>query len=234
MLILSQMPNAHSVRASILRSVRTRPVHRPALNMELPVLHTQCGRIPASMRFGLLALIVFAPAVDGQSRAIDVSASVITVRVFKSGLLSAFGHNHEITARIAAGTVDVAGRRVEFHSRAASLRVQDPGVSEQDRSRIQSTMLGPEVLDVDRFPDIGFRSSSAEPAGGSAWTVRGDLTLHGQTRPISVDVRQEGGHYVGAAQIKQTDFGMKPVKVAGGTVRVKDEVRIEFDIQLVQ
>jgi hypothetical protein len=39
---------------------------------------------------------------------------------------------------------------------------------------------------------------------------------------------------VGNAVVKQSDFGIKPVKVAGGTVKVKDEVRIEFDIQLAK
>ncbi len=189
----------------------------------------RCGAV----LLGSLALIAFAPAGIAQPRAIDAEASVITVRVFKSGLLSAFGHNHEITARIAAGTVDAAGRQVEFHTRASSLRVQDPGVSEQDRTKIQQTMEGPVVLDIARFPEISFRSTSAEALGGSSWKVQGDLTLHGQTRPITLDVRREGGHYLGTAQIRQTDFGMKPVKVAGGTVRVKDEVRIEFDVQLV-
>jgi hypothetical protein len=49
---------------------------------------------------------------------------------------------------------------------------------------------------------------------------------------VIVEVRKKGEHYIGVAQFKQTDFGIKPVKVAGGAVRVKDQVRIEFDIQL--
>jgi hypothetical protein len=45
-------------------------------------------------------------------------------------------------------------------------------------------------------------------------------------------VRKEGGRYVGSAKLKQRDFGMTPVSVAGGTVKVKDEVKIEFEIYL--
>ncbi len=191
------------------------------------------ARRRGALPLGALALVVFAPAGVAQPRQIDAGASVITVRVFKSGLLSAFGHNHEITARIATGTVDADSRRVEFHTRASSLHVQDPGVSEQDRMEIQRTMQGPEVLDIERFPEISFRSTGAEAVSGSSWKVRGDLALHGQTRPITVEVRQANGHYLGATQIKQSDFDITPVKVAGGTVRVKDEVRIEFDVQLV-
>ncbi|HTP35650.1 MAG TPA: hypothetical protein VMJ75_25905 [Candidatus Acidoferrales bacterium] len=51
---------------------------------------------------------------------------------------------------------------------------------------------------------------------------------------MTVDVSEKDGHYVGSAVLKQADFGMKPVRVAGGTVRVKDEARIGFDIRLAQ
>ena len=85
----------------------------------------------------------------------------------------------------------------------------------------------------------GIRRSSSdrparEPAGAGSWSVHGELTLHGQTRPVAVEVREKSGHYVGTARLKQTDFGIKPIKIAGGTVRVKDEVRIDFDIQLAR
>ena len=58
--------------------------------------------------------------------------------------------------------------------------------------------------------------------------------LHGATRTVSVDVREKDGRYTGDCRFKTTAFGIQPVAVAGGTVRVKDEVRIEFDIQLAR
>src|SRR5260370_25738961 len=96
-----------------------------------------------------------------QPRAIDAAKSVLTVHVYKAGVLSAFGHNHEISAPVAAGTVDVAVRKVEFHVAARSLEVRDSGVSEKDRNEIQTTMLGAAVLDVAHNPEIAFRSTSA-------------------------------------------------------------------------
>jgi hypothetical protein len=51
-------------------------------------------------------------------------------------------------------------------------------------------------------------------------------------RPVAVDVTLKGEHYRGAATLKQTDFGITPVTVAGGTVKVKDEVKIEFEVVL--
>lgn len=168
---------------------------------------------------------------SAQPRAIDTEKSAMTVRVYKAGLLSALGHNHEITAPITRGVVDTTARAVELHVKTGALQVRDPEASDKDRAEIQSTMLGPEVLDAERYPEIVFRSTGAEPVGEGSWMVHGNLTLHGQTRTVAVEVRETGGHYVGTSRIKQTDFEIKPVKVAGGAIRVKDTIRIEFDIQ---
>ena len=95
-------------------------------------------------------------------------------------------------------------------------------------------MVGPEVLDAEHYPEIVFRSTGAESAGDGAWRLRGNLMIHGQSRPVEVEVRENGGRYRGGARFKQSEFGIKPVKVAGGAIRVKDEIQIEFDIQLAR
>jgi hypothetical protein len=51
--------------------------------------------------------------------------------------------------------------------------------------------------------------------------------------PDSFEVALKDGLYQGAAALKQTEFGITPVKVAGGTVKVKDEVKIAFSIALL-
>ena len=181
---------------------------------------------------GVILLVLGAWAVAAEQRAIDTQKSSIRVHVSRSGVFSAFGHDHDIAAPIARGTADPAAHKVELHVQAAALKVRDSKVSDKDRAEIQKTMLGPEVLDVARHPEIAFRSTSAEAAGAGGWKLQGTLTLHGETKPVVVQVSEKGGHYVGHAVLRQTDFGIKPVKVAGGTVKVKDELRIEFDIQL--
>ena len=178
------------------------------------------------------ATLTWAAAGSAEQRAIDTGKSVMTVRVYKAGFLSALGHDHQIAVPIAGGAVDTSARHVELHANAAAMKVQDQKVSGTDGAEIERTMLGPEVLDSGRFPEIVFRSTGAEAAGAGSWRVQGNLTLHGQTRPVGVEVRETGGHYVGSARFKQSEFDIKPVKVAGGSIRVKDEVQIEFDIQL--
>jgi polyisoprenoid-binding protein YceI len=95
-------------------------------------------------------------------------------------------------------------------------------------------MLGPQVLDVDRYPQIDFRSTAARQTGAGSWAVTGELTLHGQTRLITLEAHERDGHYSGTARLKQSEFGIKPIKIAGGAVKVKDEVRIEFGVTLTQ
>jgi YceI-like protein len=164
------------------------------------------------------------------ARAIDTARSVLTIRVYKTGLFSAFAHDHEIRAPIQNGVIDEDKNTVEFTVDARTLRVLDPETSEKDRAEIQSTMLGAKVLDSEKFPEIRFRSTSIGEAGDDKWIVRGDLTLHGQTHPVKVDVTGRDGHYTGSVQLKQRDFGITPVSIAGGSIKVKDEVRVEFDI----
>jgi polyisoprenoid-binding protein YceI len=161
---------------------------------------------------------------------IDIQKSVMTVRVFKSGLFSAFGHEHEIGAPIRQGQFSENGRSVNLTIDARQMRVMDKGVSEKDRAEIQETMLGPKVLDSGQFREIRFRSTTVKRSGQGRWTVQGDLTLHGQTHAVTLEVKEQNGHYKGAAQLKQRDFGVEPVSVAGGAVKVKNELRVEFDI----
>jgi hypothetical protein len=68
-------------------------------------------------------------AAFAQQHAIDSGKSVMTVRVYKAGVFSALGHEHEIAAPITGGVVDSAAHHVELHIKAGSLRVDDPKLS---------------------------------------------------------------------------------------------------------
>ena len=181
----------------------------------------------------VLGSVWLATITTAQDQTIDAAKSTLKIRVFKSGLFSAFGHNHEIAAPIAEGTVHLSGDasvRLAIHAR--ELRVLDPEVSAKERGDVQKTMEGPQVLDVERFPEIAFQSTAVQKKDDKHWTIRGNLTLHGQTSPVQVDVTNNEGHYAGSARLLQHDFGMTPISIAGGSVKVKDEVRIEFDVVL--
>jgi hypothetical protein len=184
---------------------------------------------------GMLA-ITLGPWTDhvslfGQSHRIDVTKSSLKVRVFKSGLFSAFAHDHEIEAPIDKGTISSsANPGVQLVVDARKMRVLDPEISADKRSEIQRTMQSSSVLDSEHFPEISFQSTGVKNNGNDLWEVQGNLTLHGQVRPLVVTVTSRDGHYRGSASLKQSNFGISPIRIAGGTVKVKDEVKVEFDI----
>lgn len=171
--------------------------------------------------------------VMAETRAIDATRSTVTVHVFKSGLFSGFAHNHEISAPIAEGTVDALQQQVWLRVDARNMRVIDPEASESTRAQVQKKMQGPDVLDSERFAQISFESTGVQLLGNDHWSVHGNLTLHGRTKPVTVDVTMAAGHYKGTAALKQSHFGITPIRLAGGAVKVKDEVKIDFDIVLV-
>jgi polyisoprenoid-binding protein YceI len=170
-----------------------------------------------------------------EKHSIDSVHSKITIHVYKAGLFSGLAHDHEIEAPIEWGEMnDSESPSVEVRVSSNKLRVLDPEASEGTRAKIQSTMQGAEVLDVGRFPRIHFQSTAVELSGTDHWVVHGNLDLHGQTHPVSVDVTLKDGLYGGTAVLKQTQFGITPVKIAGGTVKVKDEVKLEFSVAVVK
>jgi hypothetical protein len=179
----------------------------------------------------LAALTVAAPLAGAQTRIIDISRSTITIHVGKEGLFSAAGHDHWVSAPIASGEIsDTGDRCVKFSVDARRLKVKpDTKVNQKDEAAIQETMQQ-KVLESEKYPLVQFQSSSVTQAGSGSWSVTGSLTLHGASKSIVVTVRQAGDAYSGKALIKQTDFGIQLVRAAGGAVRVKDEVEVQFDI----
>jgi polyisoprenoid-binding protein YceI len=181
--------------------------------------------------FWTAASFVCVLGVSAQQHNIDTQKSTLTIHVGKTGAFSGLGHEHEVRAPIHSGTADTGSHpAVEIRVDARELRVVDKDASEKDRVEVQKTMLGPEVLDSEHHQEIVFKSTGAEPTGQGRWTVRGNLTMRGQTRPVTVQVTLKDGRYTGETTVKQTDFGIKPPGTLG--VRAKDEVKIDFDVRL--
>jgi len=180
----------------------------------------------------LIFAVALAMPCVAQPASIDLSQSTVTVHVYKSGLFAALAHNHTIKAPIASGSVDRERRIVSITFHANDLRVADAEGSESDHRQIEDTMKGPEVLDAAQFPVISFQSKQVETAKGESYEVAGDLKLHGRNKEITLPVAFSGGIYRGSVRLKQSDFGITPVTIAGGAVRVKDEIEIDFEIKI--
>ena len=175
--------------------------------------------------------LVCAAMAAAQDTAIDVQRSTITIHVGKAGLFSAAGHDHTISAPISSGAIqESADPHVEFTVETAKMTVQpDPKVDAKTQAEIQKDMEEM-TLETKKFPEITFRSSRIEKLADGQWKVEGDLSLHGVTKPVSLTVKRTGDSYTAHTVLKQTNFGIKPISVGGGLIKVKDEVDIDFTI----
>ena len=169
---------------------------------------------------------------DGHATAIDTARSHMTVFVYKQGIFSFAADNHEIAAPIVSRSVDSATGAVKLTVDATKMRVLDPKLGTDRRAQVQANMVGSGVLDVAKYPKIEFHSTKVA-IDGSHLNVTGDLTLHGQTHSIVLEaVKSDAGHFSGSVMVRQTDYGITPIRILGGSVTVKNDVKVEFDIAL--
>jgi polyisoprenoid-binding protein YceI len=194
--------------------------------------------------FSFLLLTVFA---IGQARTrtytIVPSESSFWVFAGKTGIFSAFAHNHEIGVKSFSGRVVVpaagaGGGSLEMEVDAPSLVVLDKEPSEEDKKKIFNSMHN-EVLESAKYQKITFKSvsvSDVKQTGSDAYSfvVNGDLSLHGVTKriavPVAATVTPQQLRATGKYTLKQTDYGIKPYSAAGGSIKVKDEVVVNFNI----
>jgi polyisoprenoid-binding protein YceI len=207
----------------------------------------RCGTALA----GALAVLLAGAArgEDAQHYRIDPKQSTLTFKAFKDGLLSGFAHDHTIAARNFSGEMAWRGTSeassVTLTVKTAWLEVLDPKADAKDKAEIAKTMKSDEVLDVEKFKEMRFESMSMKQKGGwvgggegssGALEITGNLTLHGVTRAITflanAKVAYTGGPQVanGTIRLKQSDFGITPYSAGLGTLKVKDEVALEFHI----
>jgi polyisoprenoid-binding protein YceI len=193
-----------------------------------------------------LAALALAPAWAWSAEKAYVVAPAersVVIEVGKSGLFSFAGHTHEVVApafsgEIVADAANLARSRVSLLFDARALKVTGRGEPADDVGKVQEVMIGPKVLDAARFPEIRFvsKSVSGRALGPRAYAVdvAGDLTLHGVTRPLTVplkiEITGEALLATGQTVLRQKDFGVEPVSVAG-VVNVKNELKLAFRIE---
>jgi len=164
------------------------------------------------------------------------AASRFEVKTGKAGLLGFAGHTHVVRARGFAGRVVYypnapAESRVEITVPADSLAV----VASSDTAEIRKVTqaMRTDVLHADEYPVISFVSTAVTPTV-DGFQVGGRLTLAGQTRDVSCDIRAGVGpdtlRAAGGFSVKQTDYGIRPYRGGpAGTVRVADRVTFSFE-----
>jgi polyisoprenoid-binding protein YceI len=166
--------------------------------------------------------------------------SKFTVQAFAEGLFSAFGHDPVLAIKDFTGEAQfVPG---SFESASLKITIKADSIvlsnSEKDRLEIEQTMRE-QVLEIAKYPEIVFVSSNISVTRLSEGRYRGriigDLTFHGVTQKnlwitAQGTVSGESLKAQGDFTLKQTDFGIKPFSAAGGTIKLKNELKFSFDI----
>jgi len=168
--------------------------------------------------------------------------STFSVQAFAEGLFSAFGHDPIFAikgftgeAQFVPGSFESASLKVTIKADAIVLTNE---VKEKDRLEIEQAMRD-QVLEIAKYPEIVFASSDISVSrlaeGRYRARIIGDLTLHGATQKnvwitseatVTGDTLRAKGEF----SLKQTDFGIKPFSAAGGTIKLKNELKFSFDI----
>lgn len=167
------------------------------------------------------------------------NASQLTVHAFASGLVAVVAHNPKFAIRDFSGEAkSVPGSlkqaTIRMSIKASSLDLLDE-VSECDEREIRRLTMD-EVLKAESFPHIVFESSqvTAVKVNENLYraTIVGHLTLHGVNRTHSFDAQIVAGEDslrgYGDFHVKHTDFGIPIAAIAGGTLKMKDEVKLAF------
>lgn len=181
----------------------------------------------------VVALLFASPAfAQVESWKIDPNHSAAQFAVRHMGISTVRGEFNKMS-----GTVDYDPKDLSKTSLEATIDATtvDTRVEMRDKD-----LRSPNFFDVEKYPTITFRSKRAESAGTGKLKITGDLTIHGVTKEVVLDVDgptapvkdPRGNIHMGASastKINRRDFG-----VNGAPIMAGDEISITIDTELVK
>lgn len=180
---------------------------------------------------------------------VNSQASRVDILVFRAGILARLGQNHVMTSAALTGRVWIDAvpekSRFAFSFPVSQLIVDDPAarraagsdflpaISQADRDITREIMLNRGVLDAQDYPDITFEGVQVSGTTQVAQIVA-RLQIKDVRRdvPVSVDLRSDGSQLTASGEfdIRQSDFGIKPFRVALGAFAVQDRLHVKFTV----
>ena len=168
---------------------------------------------------------------------VDPAHSAVGAVAQHLGISSVHGRFTEFSAAVEVAPDDVTKSRVEAVVRAASI---DTGNAVRD-----AHLRSADFLDVERYPEIVYRSGGLTLAGPDRWTVHGELTMRGVSRPVELDLAYLGtgsdpwggtrAAFRATAQLRREDFAMNYNQVVqAGIAAIGTTLKVELDVQAVQ
>jgi polyisoprenoid-binding protein YceI len=152
------------------------------------------------------------------------------------GMMTVRGYFAEVAA-----TGDIHPERPEASSVQATISTASIRTHNDARD---SDLRSSNFLEVEKYPVMTFASTSIEPAGEDQYKLAGDLTIKGNTHPVTLDLRKYGefkdpmmGHriaYGATTKINRREFGLTMNMVLDGRFVVSDEIQISIEGELVE
>ena len=177
----------------------------------------------------------------GNRYRIDARHSEFTVQAFSEGMLSLMGHNPTFAVRRYGGEVQFASGNQSVDSMLLVIETETltllDRVKEKDAAEIENAMLD-DVLETRHFPEIVFVSKDVRmrqiAQAKYLAEIVGELSLHGITLRNLIEVEAEISNgdlrARGEFWLRPSDYNIKQYKALGGSLKVKDAVKISFDI----
>ena len=152
------------------------------------------------------------------------------------GMMTVRGHFRDVAVTGQLDPSNPAASSLDVTIDVASLTTNNP----QRDNDLRSSYF----LELDKYPTITFRSTRVEPAGEDRYTLTGDLTIKGITRPVTLNVQRYGeindpmmGHRVAFSaegQINRKDFGMEFDMLADNRLVVSHEIKLFVELEVVE
>ena len=105
-------------------------------------------------------------------------------------------------------------------------------------------LRGPNWLDAGKYPEMKFTSTSVEPTGPDTARITGDFTMHGATKPVTLEAKFNGGYagnsydpnarigFSAKGVLKRSEFGVSAgIPAPGTTMGVSDVVEIIIEAE---
>ena len=168
---------------------------------------------------------------------VDVAHSGVNFSVRHMVISKVRGKFAKFSGRLELDEKDLTRSTVEVHIDASSI---ETGVGDRDNH-----LRSPDFLDVEKFPELTFKSQRIEKLADDRYRVVGDLTIHGVTREVPLEVEAGGSTkdpwgndrigFQARTHIDRRDYGLVWNKAidAGGVV-VGDRIDIEIEIEGVR
>ena len=158
-----------------------------------------------------------------------------------------FGVRHMMFTKIRGRFTRWSGELRLDPSELPSSRVEvtiDAGSIDTGDAQRDAHLKSADFLDVERFPEVTFRSTKVEDLGEGKLRVSGELTIRGVTRPVVLDTEYAGrvkdpwgndrAGFAARAAIDRTDFGLRwNQTLETGGLLVGNKVEIELELEAV-